>query len=137
MRPQFTALLLLAAACGRPLDSFCIPNRVIEKDHRNAYTYVTPHSYTTCSGTKYRTCTRHYTLITHYVPEKNYVTFQSARSREVLNDKGWFDRVVVGQVLQSCYTNYEYSHVFDDGKDTTARFTNIAPSGASNPERTF
>lgn len=121
---RYLIVLVLLIGCGRPLDSFCVPAEVIEKDHRQAYSYVTLDYYTTYVN---QHPIRRSRLRTVYVPEKNYVTFQSARSREVINDKYWFTHTAVGRQEQACYTNYEYKHLFDDGRDTTARFTQIAP----------
>ena len=115
---------LALTACGKPLNSFCTLATVTERDHRNAYSYLVPYSYTTGSGT---TRITHYGIRTVYVPEKNYVVFQSGLSRQVLNDRYWYDNTFIGKKVDSCYRNYETNHWFDDGKDTTAHFTHIQP----------
>lgn len=120
--------IVLLFACGKPLNSFCLPATVIDRDYRRAYTYITTH--TSKSNNVFHT-----RIITHYVPEKNYVTVKSPKSKELINDGYWYNNTHVGSQVSACYTNYETNHIFNDGKDTTAKFQHIESAALQKVER--
>lgn len=125
MRAFLGVVIGLVLACGRPLDTFCISAAVTDRDHRNAYSYITT----------YRDSQGHTQLRLKHVPEKNYVTFQSARSKEVLNSREWYDRTRLGTKVTACYTNFEVDAWFSADVDTVARFSHITPP--EGVERSF